>query len=431
MRGVVAACLLGALLACSSGSGTPPPPGDAGMDASDDAGADAGSDAGEVGTSVPGDTLGLEADPPGEWLAGDLHVHSTGASNDTGGDSSPEEIARVAQERGLFFVVLTDHSNSTGSDPTTAAEDPALFNMGPEFPYWDRAAALSEPGRFLMVDGNELSPIADGDRPTEPRGHIGCVPADLETFDRSGAFVDRPRGAVTGGACLAQARSRGCFAVVNHPYGTPWTSYDWTDRDYGAMEVWNGTAGLDDFDRASHAAWRCDLLAGKRVTAIGASDNHRVHQAVPGSVLDPALGFPSTSVFAAERTWPAIVEGLRAGRVAIHEGESLALLDGYGADLHRAEDGTMRWVRVRGGLDARAGRARLRLVHTRGCDDPRPAVTRPPTPVETLLLERVIEPGARFDLAVVVAGEPGVYTAVLTAPASHWGAMSRAVVVAP
>lgn len=395
-----------------------------------DAGLDAGSDAGEFGASVPGDSLALEPDPPGTWLAGDLHVHSTGASNDTGGDSTPEEIARVARERGLFFVVLTDHSNSTGSDPTTTAEDPALFNMGPEFPYWDRAAAVSEPGRFLMVDGNEVSPVAGGDRPTEPRGHIGCVPADLATFDRSGAFVDRPRGDVTGGECLAQARARDCFAVVNHPYGTPWTSYDWTSSDYVAMEIWNGTAGLDDFDRAGHAAWRCDLLAGKHVTPIGSSDNHRVHQAPPGTVLEPALGFPSTSVLATEPTWPAIVEALRAGRVALHEGESLALVDGYDRALRHAEDTSMRWIRLRGGLDARGGRARLRLVHTTSCDDPRPSVARTPVPTETLLLERVIEPGARYDLVVAVAGEPGVYTAVLTAPASHWGAMSRAIVVA-
>lgn len=97
----------------------------------------------------------FEADLPGEWLLGDFHVHATGASNDTGGDSWPADIKRVAKERGLDFLVLTDHSNSTGSDASTTEEDPALFNQGPEFPYWDLCDSLSEAGTFLMIDGNE------------------------------------------------------------------------------------------------------------------------------------------------------------------------------------------------------------------------------------------------------------------------------------
>ena len=36
--------------------------------------------------------------------------------------------------------------------------------------------------------------------------------------ENGGAFIDRPRGEVTGGQALAQALDRGCFAVVNHPW---------------------------------------------------------------------------------------------------------------------------------------------------------------------------------------------------------------------
>jgi len=95
---------------------------------------------------VDRDPAGFERPPAGEWLLGDLHVHATGASNDTGGDSHPAAIAQRAKEMGLDFVVLTDHSNSTGSDPSTTDEDPILFNQGPEFVFWDEAAALSVPG---------------------------------------------------------------------------------------------------------------------------------------------------------------------------------------------------------------------------------------------------------------------------------------------
>src|SRR5690606_15787840 len=109
---------------------------------SDSADADTPDDAVDVDTSqADGDDLDVDMGTPpppfsprnisGQWWAGDFHVHATGASNDTGGDSLPEDIAMVAQQRGLDFVVLTDHSNSTGSDPSTTDEDPLLFNMGP------------------------------------------------------------------------------------------------------------------------------------------------------------------------------------------------------------------------------------------------------------------------------------------------------------
>jgi len=408
-----------AFCAACAGESTP-------SDAGSDGGSDAGTDAGAIGEGVDPSTLDLAPDPSGEWLAGDLHVHATGASNDTGGDSLPADIAATARARGLFFVVLTDHSNSTGSDVTTTDEDPALFNMGPEFPYWDRAAELSVAGEFLMIDGNEVSPVAPGEMPSEPTGHVGCVPADLETFDRSGAFTDRPRGTVTGGEALEQARDRGCFTVLNHPYGVSWTSFDWTSFDYDAVEVWNGTAGFDAADQQGHDAWRCDLLQGRSVTAIGASDNHRVFHEPPGEVLNPALGWPRTYVYAAERTWPAIVEAMRAGRTAIGEGGSFVTLDGY------AEDGALggsHWVRVRGAVSADSRASRVTLTRATACEDRREAERAPVDLTEEVLFERTVDPGAEFDWAIRVDGAPGVYTGAIAGVRGHYGALSGAVLV--
>jgi hypothetical protein len=402
---------------------------DGAVDSTTDAPADSSVPDISVGSYVEAGELGLADDPPGEWLAGDVHVHATGASNDTGGDSLPEDIKAKAIERGLYFVVLTDHSNSTGSDTTTRDEDPALFNMGPEFPYWDRAAELSEPGVFLMIDGNEISPVAEGEVPNEPRGHIGCVPADLDTFDQSGAITDRPRGEVSGGDGLLQAIERGCYPVLNHPYATPWTSYDWTAYGYEAMEVWNGTLGLDELDLRGHDAWRCDLLAGEEITPIGASDNHRVNQEVPGELFDPALGYPVTAVFAADRTWPAIIEGLRSGEVAIYEGESRLLLHGYADDGSRDESRATTLLRLRGQLDDSVPNAVLTLTRATSCEDTRPSHTMPPILTEEILLRRQITAGERFDWGVQVAGESGVYTAIMRTTSMHYGAISRAVVI--
>ena len=114
----------------------------------------------------------------GVWYAGDLHVHATGASNDTGGDSFPETIRDVAILRGLDFVVLTDHSNSTGSDPTTRDEDPALFNSGPEFPFTERAASVP-----AIFDAGWQRVKSRLSRHGVTQGHIGCIPRPGPGFD--------------------------------------------------------------------------------------------------------------------------------------------------------------------------------------------------------------------------------------------------------
>lgn len=386
-----------------------------------------------VAAATARDAAGYEIDPPGEWLAGDLHVHATGASNDTGGDSYPEAIAQVAQQRGLAFVVLTDHSNSTGSDVDTTYEDPALFNRGPEFPYFERAAELSVPGAFLMIDGNELSPRDPGSAPT---GHVGCLPQELASFDLATPFVDRPMGSVDGAATLVQARLRGCYVVLEHPYAAlPWIAFDWTSHDYDAMEIWNGGlgVGLTPIELQSRDAWRCDLLAGRGVTPIASSDNHRVNTPEPGRLTAPALGWPQTSVRARERSWSALLAGLRAGQVALHGGASRLFLDGYDALRERAEDASLRRLRLRGALDAAAPPSTLVLTRATACADGRPGTV--PAIDETVLRSQAIAPGESFDLGVDVSGEPGVYAATLLPTAGvanadgQRAALSRAIVV--
>jgi hypothetical protein len=377
---------------------------------------------------VKRDDKGFEVDPPGAWYAGDLHVHASGASKGTNNESFPPDIAKTARERGLSFVVLTDHSYADRTNPD-AEEDPAKYNQGPEFPYWDLAASLSEPGAFLMVDGSEICPIAAGALPSEPRGHIGCIPKDLATFDRTGAFVDRPPGEVTGGQALAQAKARGCFAVIDHPYDMLVAiAYDWTGAGYDAMELWYGTLGYDPSDQAAYDAWRCDLLAGRKIVGVGGAACHRLPIAPPGELLDPALGFPRTSVFATELAWPAIVEGLRAGRVSVHDGRSLLRIDGYDADRLRTEGGSTRWIRLRGGLDPAGDDAVLTLRRAFACKDPRPAAD-PPAVTEEILHTIDVKPGSSFDETVAVAGAPGVYTAMLITGSGHYGALSTAIVI--
>ena len=254
------------------------------------------------------------------WLAGDLHVHSTGASNDTDDASFPADIARVARARGLAWVVLTDHSNATGSMACEDVEE--CPNQGPEFPYAEEALAVSGDG-FHMVDGNEISPIESLSPPSGPVGHVGCIPPD-DGFSFVGSFTDRPPGAVDGASAVGQCRDAGGWAVVNHPFApATWITYDWTTTDFDGLEVWNGGARWDAWDRRGLWAWECLVSTGRPVVPVAGSDVHRVQTEPPGRLLppNPPLGQPRTSVAvdAPGGGWAAIGAGLRAGRVVLHE----------------------------------------------------------------------------------------------------------------
>jgi hypothetical protein len=242
------------------------------------------------------------------WVAGDVHVHSSTGSNDTDGVSFEADIAAAAQAAGLGFVVITDHSNSTGSMHCEDVED--CPNLGPEFP-----AIPSTDGTVLVV-GNELSPLF--------AGHVGCLPPD-GGFAFEGAFVDRPEGEVTAADIVGQCRDAGGWSVANHPFGVPWIAWDGTTQAYDAMEVWNGGWRWDASDVTALAAWECAVAMGRHVVPIAASDNHRVGIVPPGAALDPPLGQPRTSVALlpeVEPSWPAIRRALQAGRVVLHEDDT-------------------------------------------------------------------------------------------------------------
>ncbi len=372
----------------------------------------------------------FEADPPGRWYFGDFHVHATGASNDTGGDSYPPDIKAIAVERGLDFLVLTDHSNSTGSDHTTTEEDPALFNQGSEFPYWSTTQSLSD-DNFLMISGNEISPVAEEDNLSQPTGHIACIPMDLATFDTTVVFIDRPRGTVTGAQTVQQAKDAGCFAILNHPYSlTPWIAFDWTSYDYDAIEIWNGTIGYDNWDKTARDIWLCDLLAGRKTVAVGGSDNHRIFTPIPGVVLDPALAYPTTAVYAQRLEWTAIMESLKAGQTMIFEGNSRLQIDAYNEQGCFNESRNTRWIRLRGKADENLTTPKVLAFRFTDCEDFRPGFEAPILAADTLLIQDV-QANTDFDIQIPINGESGVYTAqVMGEPTQgHYWALGRAVVI--
>jgi predicted metal-dependent phosphoesterase TrpH len=248
------------------------------------------------------------------WLPGDLHVHSSIGSDDTDGQSSPQQIRQAALDAGLAFVAITDHSNSTGSMDCDDAED--CPNQGPEFPATEGAEAAAGDG-FVMVVGSEISPLW--------AGHVGCLPPD-GGFTWNGAFVDRPEGEVTAADAVHQCRAIGGFAIANHPFSQAgWTAWDWTTDDVDGVEVWNGGLRWDAGDARALAAWECLVARGQAVIPLAASDNHRPQIEEPGDALNPPLGQPRTSLGLlpeAVLSWETMRRGLLAGAVVLHEADT-------------------------------------------------------------------------------------------------------------
>lgn len=247
------------------------------------------------------------SEPAPIWLAADLHVHSSIGSNDTDGLGTADVIAGYMQKAGLDLLWLTDHSNSLGSMHCDDVED--CPNLGPE------RTAGEWPSQVLL--GVELSPRhAESDQPV---GHVGCFPQSGGGFETT--FVDRPFSSVSGRDTVQQCAAAGGFSIVNHPFGpAQWVAFDWTTEDFDGLEVFNGGGGFDPSDAKAVARWEEGVSAGHTWVPVGASDSHRWLTEPPGTLLDPALGWP--------RTWIGVLPGqspleaLRAGRVRLGDPSS-------------------------------------------------------------------------------------------------------------
>jgi PHP domain len=220
------------------------------------------------------------------WLAGDLHAHTV---HSDGGATVPE-LARLAVERGLDFLAVTDHN--TVSHHAELA--PAAARYG-----------------ITLLPGQEV---------TTDAGHANVL-GDVGWVD----FRDRPDD------WLAHARQRGGIMSVNHPIAG---HVSWLHAMHGRpplVEVWHWS-WLDQRWTTPLAWW---LAWDPAAIPVGGSDWHR-----PGP--HASLGSPTTWV-ECEGTGPdAVLDGLRAGRVALSaERDGPVLLRHDGELVATDADGTI------------------------------------------------------------------------------------------
>ena len=230
-------------------------------------------------TTLPGAAL---EPPPGGWLRGELHCHTWHSD----GDSPPAEVVRLARERGLAFLAITDHNSISCQRELAGLHDPGL----------------------ILIPGVEVTTF---------RGHWNVWGI--------GDWVDfRVQQPADMAAAIHFAVERGAVTSCNHPkpFGPPW-EYEEIDG-YHCVEVWNGP--WQALNQASLDFWSRQIASGKRIPAIGGSDYHRKSQLVEH--LPRAPGIPTVWVHVPGRPDMAgILDAIRRGHISLSERPDGPFLD--------------------------------------------------------------------------------------------------------
>ena len=249
----------------------------------------------------------------GEWVAGDLHVHTTYSHDSYGGpeddNTGPEEFYvaghsvgsqfTVAQTRGLDFLAITDHL-----DLRSQTDDG--FNSG---------GVLGIPAYENSLKGHAQML---GARKIYPSGDKGS--ADVR------AMADALRA--DGGAFQA-----------NHPIDP---TFEYDDVAVDSVEVWNLPwyyqsplpSGGNDHDR-SLDYWYARLDRGEKPAATGGSDNHWL-----STTAAQGAGQPTTWVEVEEKSVDGVIDGIRAGRTFVsHQPPGLGGPEAF-LEADRDRDGT-------------------------------------------------------------------------------------------
>jgi hypothetical protein len=255
----------------------------------------------------------LPASDGRRWLAGDLHAHTVHSD----GVLTVSELAVLAVERGLDFIAVTDHNTVSHHTELPAAAR--------------RYGITLLPGQEVTTDG----------------GHAGAL-GDIGWIDFRQPPDDWLDATEAGGGLLS----------INHPFAGPVSWVHPMRRRPPLVEVWHWS-WLDLRWTTPLGWWQAwDPTA----IPVGGSDWHR-----PGS--DAPLGRPTTWVQCAGTEPDDVLDGLRAGLVAIsaerdgpvlvrHEGDFVAI-DADGLTLAGPQGPCARIRGDRARLTARPGPHRI------------------------------------------------------------------------
>jgi hypothetical protein len=227
--------------------------------------------------------------PAGEWLQGDLHLHSSHSTDAL--DNPPAQVIAKAESLGMDYFVFTDHDNHVQGNVTTWSD--------PDY----RSDAM------VLLYGIEW---------TTARAHANLFGA--EPWDHPRLYALREGDAAP---AIEEAHAQGLHFSINHPLNSdPWEHS--FDLPFDSIEVWNALYVAPSPNRQAIGLWDGLLKGGRRLTARGGSDVHH-QEGVESTILN--VGNPTTHVFARARTPEAILDSLKAGHVSISYAPAAERLD--------------------------------------------------------------------------------------------------------
>lgn len=284
------------------------------------------------GTSVIGYSSPIWVQQPlpnsvGEWLAGDLHVHTCyshdvycGPQDDnTGPESfytlggSPTERFAEAAARGLDYLALTDHHSDAHPEESgfDSVQDPGFGSSGV---IGVAGYENSISGHAQMLGAKRIYPAGSTD--TDIIAMANALRADGGVFQ-----ANHPADGISTPVADCNA-----LPPLHWKYGL--------HVPVDSVEVWNIShlvqpplpAGTSNADAIAY--WECWLNTGRHLSATGGSDSHWLSTAAFQGV-----GNPTTWVYAQERSQRGVLEAIKAGRTAISlqppgSGATLLLLEG-------------------------------------------------------------------------------------------------------
>lgn len=274
------------------------------------------------------------------WYRGDLHMHtahSDGSCASQSGKRVPCPVfltAQAATQRGLDFIAITDHNATSQYEAMRELQ-----------PYFDR---------LLLIPGREITTFW---------GHFNIFGTteyvDYRVVGQGGRDVN---------AILSEVRAKGGIASINHadaPGGEICMGCAWEQPTAVNTSLLTGVEVINGGSMMLSSAdfWDRELAKGEPLTGIGGSDNHN---ALEPAVTQGAIGGPTTVVEADELSVPAILEGIRRGRVFIDvTGSRNKVVDLDARDTKEA--GGDHWTSMGGIVRASSGDSIAFQVHLAAC----------------------------------------------------------------
>lgn len=225
----------------------------------------------------------------GHYYKANLHCHTTCSD----GRKTKEEIKTLYKEQGYSVVAITDHNvyhyhkELNDEHFITLAGFEANINDKNGSPDFSRLKTY----HFNFFD-------CDPDSHSDKKNLIFMPKQDYHEITAINRYI-------------ADMKNLGFLCSYNHPYWSLQNYMDYRDlKDIWAMEIYNHGCEMEGFYGYHPQAYEEMLRSGQRLFCVATDDNHNCEE-FEDPLCDSFGGF--TMIHAAELTYKAIMESLRAG----------------------------------------------------------------------------------------------------------------------